>query len=158
VRAILAAIVLLGGCSMRPPPSGPGTATFDVTGSRGECHSFGGCSYVAILRTDDEVQALDDTHEAELRAFPDPRGSRLQLWPGLPEQIEDGGYTLTFEERLMSDAISNVGPREYGLGATCSRPFTIGPGTSVVMVHVAFPEPTSERRICSISLAIDPAA
>jgi len=153
--AIVAVAALIAACSTQPTPTGPGTATFDISGSRGDCDSFGGCAYVVILQTDDAVQALDDKHDGELLPFPDWHGTQLRLGHGLPAEIADGGYTLTFEERLMSDAMSNIGPPEYGPGATCSTPFRVGPGKSVVIAKVAFPQPSPDaQRHCTISLTI----
>ena len=65
---------------------------------------------------------------------------------------------LTFEERLRSDAITVGMPREYGLGAICSTPFTVGAGKSVVVVRVAFPQPSNVPRTCQIHLSIEAAA
>ena len=154
----LLATALLAACSTQPPPTGPGTATFDISGSKGECFSFGGCTWVVILRTDDQVQALDDRHDADLVPFPDFRGTQLLLGHGLPQEVADGGYTLTFEERLMSDAISNIGPRDYGIGSTCSTQFTVGAGRSVVIARVAFSGGAHEHPPCTISLRVEAAA
>ena len=186
--AVLAITLLLGGCMTTPSPAqgrqsgqpsrppgatidpsespteptetqtGPGTARIEIAGSSERCLSFGGCQYVAILRTDDVPQALNDEHDAELEgAISRETGAELHLGRGLPEEIEDGGYTLTFEERLISDVQGNTGGLWYHLGATCSTPFTVGQGRSVLVVHVAFPDPRSEPRVCSMELAIEPA-
>jgi hypothetical protein len=69
----------------------------------------------------------------------------------------DGGYTLTFEERLMSDSIG-PGPRDYGVGASCSTSFEVGRGGSVVVVRVAFPQPSHESRSCQVHLSIESAS
>jgi len=156
--AIVAAALVMIGCSTQPPPTGPGTATFDISGSKGECFSFGGCSWVVILRTDDVPQALNDEHDAELLSFPDFQGTQLLLGRGLPHEIEDGDYTLSFEERLISDSQGNQGPLAYAVGSTCSTGFNIGPGKSVVIVRVAFAGAVHEHPPCSIALKIKAAS
>lgn len=155
--ALLATAALIAACSTQPPPTGPGTATFDISGSKGDCFSFGGCAWWVILRTDDEPQALDDEHDADLVPFPDARGTQLLLGHGLPREIEDGGYVLTFEERLISDSQGDQGPLEYGVGSTCSTPFTVGSGRSVVVARVAFPRSAHEHPPCTISLRVEDA-
>jgi hypothetical protein len=158
LAAMLAAVALLGACSTQPPPTGPGTATLDISGSRGDCFSFGGCQWWVILRTDDAPQALDDEHDADLVPFPDARGPQLLLGHGLPGEIEDGGYVLTFEERLISDSQDNEAPLEYGVGSTCSTPFTVGAGRSIVIARVAFSGGAHEHPPCTISLRVDTAS
>jgi hypothetical protein len=156
--AIVAAALAILGCSTQPPPTGPGTATLDISGSKGDCFSFGGCAWAVILRTDDEPQALDDEHDAELVSFPDWEGTELKLGRGLPLEIPDGGYTLTFEERLISDSQGSQGQLAYDVGSTCVAPFTVGAGRSVVIARVAFPSAPHEQRPCSIDLRIEAAS
>ena len=155
---IIAVAVALLGCTTQPPPTGPGTATLDISGSKGECFSFGGCAWVVILQTDDVPQALDDMQDADLVSFPDWEGAELKLGRGLPGEIPDGGYTLTFEERYLSDSISAGEPRQYSVHGTCAKEFTVGPGRSVVIARVAFPSRVHEQPPCSIELRIEAAS
>ena len=138
--ATLFVAVVVAACGAEPTPSGPGAASLDVAGRRGDCHSIGGCAFVA---------RLDGPHGQSEAAFESVRGrSDLALGPGFPPVLPDGDYRLTFELRLMSDAIFNVGPRDFYTNATCTAAFTVGPGRSVVNVRVTFGADS-----CSISLA-----
>ena len=65
-------------------------------------------------------------------------GPELALGPGIPHTLPEGDYRITFELRLMSDAIVIGQPREYGVGATCDSTFEVGSGTSVIRIRVAF--------------------
>ncbi|HJP88389.1 MAG TPA: hypothetical protein VJ850_05080 [Candidatus Limnocylindrales bacterium] len=121
--------VLLAACGS-PSPSGPGTATLEIGGQRGDCHSFGGCAYVARL------EGPTGTSEAEFTLV--GAGSLLALGDGLPPVLPNGAYRLTFELRLMSDAIVNDGPQDYGVGATCAAAFDVRSGRSTIHAHVSF--------------------
>jgi hypothetical protein len=139
--AWLAGLVLgigtLVACGATPAPSGPGTSTLDVLGRRGECHSFGGCGWVARLTG--PAGAL----EAEFVASPE--GPDLTLGPGFPPALRNGDYVFTFEQRLLSDDIAD-GVRDFHVSATCAVAITVPGGLSITHVRVTF-----EQGSCSIS-------
>ena len=138
--AILATALLLAGCSTQPPPTGPGTATLTIGGTYSECHSFGGCEYSARL------EGSGISAEATFQGAQAPKA--LAIGAGLPQELRDGSYTLTFTSKLMSDLISNLEPRDFSIDATCATPFVVGAGKSTVAVRVTF---TPGR--CNIELA-----
>lgn len=126
--AVLAAAI--AACSTTPTSSGPGTASLDIAGRRGACHSIGGCAYVVRLAGPDG--------QSEAGFEPAPVGPDLVLGEGLPPVVTDGDYRLTFELRFMSDVIANDAPRAFGVGATCETSFTVGPGRAAILVRVTF--------------------
>lgn len=127
--AILAATLLVFGCATQPPPTGPGTATFTIAGSYTECHSFGGCEYSA--RIEGPGVATETTFDFA------PAEHVLAIGAGMPHELADGTYTVTFTSKLMSDLIAN-GQRDSFLDATCGTEFVVGPGQSSVAVRVVF--------------------
>ena len=137
--AALLVVATLVGCAS-PAPSGPGTATLDIAGRRGDCYSFGGCAWIARLTWP------KGTIEATFQlAFEGPDLAIGDEWPGV---LPDGPYELTFEQQLLSDAISN-GEREFYVSATCNLPFAVPGGRSVLHVRVSF---ESERCVVSSSM------
>lgn len=151
--ALFGALVVVA-CSTQPPPTGPGVATIEIIGQHGECGGFGGCMWVAILSEPDERETLTNRSVAELnRVF---ETADLTLGHGLPQEIPDGHYRLSFEERRVSDSQGN-GPLQYSVGTTCARDFLIGPGRSVVVARVSFPtfDRNDSPAPCSVDLKVE---
>ena len=132
--------VAMAACESQPVPSGPGTASLRLDATRGACNSFGGCAYVVRLN------GPGGQSEADFELTPE--GPDLVLRPGFPLALAEGDYAIAFELRFMSDAISDNGPRDFGIGATCGSAFKVGPGRSVIRVRVDFGADS-----CAVSVA-----